>query len=429
MRCSFLNVILILLCMIPAVSYAQEKVVDESGDKPEWVDNTMPEYIIVSTTAPELMKAQTQCMDLVRQEIINSVAVNINSSSSTSSTQTFVNDDNLFKSEFSSELKVVAARLPFITGISISNAETYWEKIYIKKEKKYFYRCHLKYPYSDMTKRKLVLEFKLNDEKKSKQLEMLKSQYDNISSVEEIGSCIIELKSLSEYFFDGVRKSETRLLLEKYNDLYKQISVLSVSNVPGNYVFKLMLHDKVITCSKMPRLKSDYVMNLAVTMGDVDKSYSVTYDYKGCSPDEPNIVEMFFYFGNKNMKFEFRADLSGTVADVKFPGFINIFLKENKKDVFNYRVEMDILAGEGSNFLIDEVCLNLKELKEPLILNSEEEFLNQGLQHYKFSGISKNVRTDIKGTLTDGYLKIKNNKTKRVETIKISRPYKLVMGK
>ena len=265
----------------------------------------MSETIIVTADAPDMMEARNKCMELVKQEIVNSVAVNINSSSFSSKTQTSFNEHHALKTEYSSEIKTIAARLPFISGISVSDAETYWERIYVKKEKRYFYRFHLKYPYPEITKKKLIFEFEKNDEEKSLQLEKLKSEYNNVNSVEEIGSRIVELRALAEYFFDDVRKSETALLIKQYNELYSQITVQTLNNTPGEYSCVLILQDKVISCSKLPLLKSDYVTNLTVSRNVSDKSFTVKYDYKGCESDDPNTVEMVFHLGNKKMKHEF----------------------------------------------------------------------------------------------------------------------------
>lgn len=294
MKVSLFRIVLMLLCITSIAVNAQEKVVENSGKKPKWIGTTMSETIIVTADAPDMMEARNKCMELVKQEIVNSVAVNINSSSFSSKTQTSFNEHHALKTEYSSEIKTIAARLPFISGISVSDAETYWERIYVKKEKRYFYRFHLKYPYPEITKKKLIFEFEKNDEEKSLQLEKLKSEYNNVNSVEEIGSRIVELRALAEYFFDDVRKNETALLIKQYNELYSQITVQTLNNTPGEYSCVLILQDKVISCSKLPLLKSDYVTNLTVSRNVSDKSFTVKYDYKDANLMIPTLLKWSF---------------------------------------------------------------------------------------------------------------------------------------
>ena len=409
------------------VIHAQEKVIETSGDKPQWVAKTMPEWIIVSSSAQELMAAQEECMEMVKQEIVNSVAVNISSSSTLSKSQTTHNDEYDFYSKYSSEIKTITAQLPYISGISITDAETYWEKIFIKKEKTYFYRYYLRFPFTNAMKQRLIMEFKRIDNEKENRLKQLQLSYEQISSVEEIGSCLIEAKTLSEYFFDDNRKTEAVLLQKKFNDLYNHIMIQPINNVPGEYSFMIMLNDKPISMSKMPRLKSDYVTNLTITRGKINNSFIIKYSYKGCIPDDPNTIEALFYYGNRTMKHEFRFDLSGESPDLKFPGLINVTLKKVSAEDINIHIGIDILAGEGNKFLINEFVLNINELENQIsIMDIQDTNIKQGKNHYEFNYMSKNSLTEKKGVLTEGHIKLTNIKNGENNTVKIQRPYKVI---
>lgn len=428
MKTSLFRIALMLLCITSIAVNAQEKVVENSGKKPKWIGTTMPETIIVTADAPDIMEARNKCMDLVKQEIVNSVAVNINSSSYSSRTQTSSNEDYASKSEYTSEIKTIAAHLPFISGISISDAESYWEKIYVKKEKRYFYRYHLKYPYPEITKKKLIFEFEKNDEEKNIQLQKLKNRYYDITSVEEIGRSIIELKTLAAYFFDDVRKRETISLQKQYNELYGQIAVQIMNNKPGELSFVLTLNDKLISYSKLPQVTSDYAMNLSVSRNSDDKSFIVKYDYNGCLPEDPNTIEVLFHLGNKKLKNEFRFDITGIKADIKITGFIDISLKQEKDGSFKYEVDLNLLAGSGSDFTIIDVSLELSELLKQFTVISNGDLISQGKKHYKFSGASLNSLTDKKGYLVKGNMKIQNNKTGEQDMVEFSRPYNLTVN-
>lgn len=428
MKVSLFRIALMLLCITSIAVNAQEKVVENSGKKPKWIGTTMPETIIVTADAPDIMEARNKCMDLVKQEIVNSVAVNINSSSYSSRTQTSSNEDYASKSEYTSEIKTIAAHLPFISGISISDAESYWEKIYVKKEKRYFYRYHLKYPYPEITKKKLIFEFEKNDEEKNIQLQKLKNRYYDITSVEEIGRSIIELKTLAAYFFDDVRKRETISLQKQYNELYGQIAVQIMNNKPGELSFVLTLNDKLISYSKLPQVTSDYAMNLSVSRNSDDKSFIVKYDYNGCLPEDPNTIEVLFHLGNKKLKNEFRFDITGIKADIKITGFIDISLKQEKDGSFKYEVDLNLLAGSGSDFTIIDVSLELSELLKQFTVISNGDLISQGKKHYKFSGASLNSLTDKKGYLVKGNMKIQNNKTGEQDMVEFSRPYNLTVN-
>ena len=175
-------------------------------------------------------------------------------------------------------------------------------------------------------------------------------------------------------------------------------------------------------------LKSDYVTNLTVSRNVSDKSFTVKYDYKGCESDDPNTVEMVFHLGNKKMKHEFRFDISGYTADIKVTGFVNVFVKQKDEGIWGYEVEMNLLAGGGSDFSINEMSLQLNEFNNPITIVSNRDTVKQGKGHFKFSAISENQLTDKKENLAKGYIKLKNNKTGNVETIEFTRPYKLTVN-
>lgn len=425
MRTNLLT-ILISFLTLSSICYSQEKIVDDSGKKPKWVGLTMPETIIVSATAPELMEAKNKCMDLVKQEIINSVAVNITSNSSRTTNQNSFNGHYAAESDYSSEFKTIAANLPFITGISITDAETYWQKVYMKSEKKYYYICHLKYPFSESIKQRLIFDFKKIDSEKEQQLRELQSKTENISSVEDIGTYLIEARALSYYFFDNTRKSEVALLQKKLNDMYSRISVQEIENIPGKYTFSLILDNKNISFSKMPKIESEYATNLSFKKGETSQTYTVNYDYNGCVPEDPNTIVITFNFGNRRHIHSFYFDIAGITPDIKFPGSINIRLKKDSADIVYYNIEMNILVGKDNNFIIEEISLDIKELGQPIkYINKEYTILTQGNNRYSFEGISENIITDNKGILSDGYIKLRNNKNNYVHSIRLQRPYKI----
>lgn len=425
MKSPFLKIIALLFSLISIAASAQEKVVEDSGKKPKWLGGSVSETIIVSASAPELMEAQNKCMDMVKQEIINSVAVNISSSSASSRSQTSFNEHYAVKSEYSSKVKTIAANLPFVTGISITNAETFWEKVYVKNEKRYFYRYHLKYPYPRSVMQNLVFEFKRLDAEKEKELDIIKEKSNLIESVEDIGSLLLETKALSEYFFDDTRKTEVALLQKKLNDMYSHIFVQEIENIPGVYSYMILLDEKPLRLSKMPRFKSDYATYKSSGLSDIDYLYTVTYGYRGCVPEDPNTVELTFSFGNRAYKHKFSFDLNGETSDIKFPGVIDITLKTDSTGNISFSVGIDILAGIGNKFQIEELSLTLNELENPLKCNAGEMLIVEGKSRYDFDGAVDNIMTEKKGILTDGYIKVKNLKNGKMYSIKIQRPYKL----
>ncbi len=428
-------VISIIFFLTAAVSMAQEKVVEKSGKKPDWIGQTMPEAIIVSNNNEDLNAAQARCMEEVKKEIANSVAVNISTSSSNSIEETMYNENYSSYSKYTSEIEQIAAELPYISGISITDAETYWEKIYIKKEKKYYYRYHLKYPFHYSFRQKLINEFKRIDSQKQAKLNELEKAYENISAVEDIKKHLIELQTLKDYFFDSTRQAETTELERKFKELYKQITVQEIENIPGKYTFTLMLKNRTVSLASTPRLISDYATNMSISRDNSNNTFVVKYDYKGCTDEDENKVKIVINLGNGSITHTFRFDISETKPEISIPGFINIKISENsiKSDTtkveqagYSCIIELSIMT-QNKNLKIERIMLNVGETAESLISEDfKDNIIIPGNNLY-----SCRVN-DIKefgakhNTLTDGYIEIRNNTDNSIKRIRIQRPYKVI---
>lgn len=442
-------IISVILLFTTTISFAQEKVVEKSGKKPDWIGQTISEAIIVSSNNNDLMEAQDQCMEEVKKEIVNSIAVNITTSSSNSIEQVMYNDSHSSFSKYTSKIEETAAKIPYINGISITDAETYWEKIYVKKEKRYYYRYYLKYPYPNSLRLKLVNEFRKIDNQKQEKLNELKKAYENISAVEDIKKCLIELQTLKEYFFDSTRLSETSELEKKFKELYKQISVQTIENIPGKYTFTLMLKNRTVSLSSTPRLTSEYATNMSISQDNTNNTFVVKYDYTGCTDEDENSIKVIINLGHGTISHKFRFDLSESEPEISIPGFVNIKVAENPSEIkkedtedaedknnkesesmeevsYICTVEINIMTN-SKDLKIEKIMLNIGETTESLVCEEfDDSNIIPGNNIYtcKVKGI-KSFGEKHK-TLTDGYIDIKNKTDNNVKRIRIQRPYKVI---
>ena len=192
---------------------AQEKVLESSAKKaPAWIGTTEAGFIIVSAEEPTLDAAQKRCLNDIRQSIVNAVCVNIRSEETLTERQTeYAVASDIYR-RYESQLKTVAGRLPFITGILISDAETYWEKRYVKRDKRTYYLCHVRYPFPITRRNALIAEFLRQDREQYAKLTALKEQFGTFTRIEEIDRAITELEPLIAYFFDDMRRNEAQAL-------------------------------------------------------------------------------------------------------------------------------------------------------------------------------------------------------------------------
>ena len=207
--------------LLAAGMNAQTKVMEKSAKKvPGWMNTAVDDYLIVSVTVGSLAEGQSKVLQEITERIIQAVANNV--SVSKENVLSEVNTDGNIESSdaFMQVSKMKSANLPFLKGISLSNVEEiYWEKVQDKSTKKEYYNYSVKYPFSKAEQRKLVAEFEALDAEKVAQYKALEQKVHSIESVDEIKQAVLELNTLSEYFFDAVRLSLLRVFISRHYDL------------------------------------------------------------------------------------------------------------------------------------------------------------------------------------------------------------------
>ena len=271
---------------------AQEKVLESSARKaPAWIGTTESEFIIVSAEETTLDAAQKRCLNDIRQSIVNAVCVNIRSEETLTEQQTEYSGASEIYRRYESQLKTVAGRLPFITGISLSDAETYWEKRYVKRDKRTYYLCHVRYPFPITRRNALIAEFLRQDRAQYAKLTALKERFDTFTRVEEIDRAITELEPLIAYFFDDMRRDEAQALQRNYRKLYTMISTVACGNELGEHTFCFTLNDRRVTTSRRPTVRSQWATGITVTPTD-EGLYRVTYNYEMCPDDAEKRIDL-----------------------------------------------------------------------------------------------------------------------------------------
>lgn len=128
------------------------------------------------------------------------------------------------RDEYTRTSRIRSANLPFLKGISLSNAaDIYWVRLRDKQSGREFYDYSVKYPYSRMEQQRLSAQLDEIDAEKSAQYKELEEGIDNVGSLDEIKSAIASLDALQQYFFDDVRLAQAKSLRQRYKDLYRSL--------------------------------------------------------------------------------------------------------------------------------------------------------------------------------------------------------------
>lgn len=407
---------------------AQEKVVESSAKKaPAWIGTSEQGYLIVSATDEALETAKNKCLNEIRQQVISAVATNITSIEESTTRQLQEDEAYRVSSSYETNLRAVAAKMPFISGITLANAaETYWERRYVKKEKRYYYICHVKYPFAETERLRLVRQFREQDQEQYDKFLALKEYYSTFTQIEEIERCITELDPLIAYFFDERRRDEATALQRNYRNLYTHVEVVPMGNMPGEYLYGLMIDGRSVTWNKLPQTKSDFASNIVV-VPQSDGTCRVTYSYDGCLEEDANTVDLIYTIGGRTVRHTFRFDLRQEMMTVIPQGLValeTVAPADDASAVSAVKVGVNLRSKYDVPFTVEEVSFAVDGLKERIESGAiDAAFAGKGTHRLTFTVEAPQTLTGRRGALTEGVLTLRNSATGKSETVSFALPY------
>lgn len=279
---------------ITEVNAQDAKVIERSAkNAPEWLYRQPADYIVVDVEAPSLSDAKDKAVEEIATRIVMSVAENVLHDSSFSATEENIDGKWLKNESYSIDTKIASVRIPFIKGISLTEAkDSYWTKCREKKTNRIFYRYAVLYPLPNTTLETLRRDFEALDTEKSRSLKVLKEDLATVNSSSQIERAVTELSGLTEYFFDGVRKKEAEGLLVNYKQLYKGLTLKATRPDNGSFRVTLLLQGRPFEVTGVPSLKSNCASRLEAQPLADGTGYEVTYNDIDCLPEEDNWIEV-----------------------------------------------------------------------------------------------------------------------------------------
>lgn len=419
----------LLFLLLSVTVSAQDKIVERSAKKaPAWIGTANPDSFTVSATDATLDGAQHKCMADIKQNIITTIAANITSEEKYKASQITENELMTVLEDYSSDVKTQGAILPFLTGISISNAtDIYWEKHYVKNEKRYYYIYHIQYPFTKAERTKWTNEFLRLDGAQYDKYLQLKQQFNTFTNVEFIERAIGELETLGGYFFDRTRRNEVKTLQQNYSALYGNITISPISAALGEYRFCMLIDNRAVTTSKQAKIKSEYATNVIVKQND-DKTYVVTYNHEYCTDEDDNTIDISYLFGGRNLKHTIFFDVRENKVSVIPQGVISMrYLYENGDSCATaLSVEMVLRSMYDNKFVVKDITLRVPQIQEDIQSGELNMPFNGKGTHavgftYKLS--KKPVEED--SFITGGSINLYNPMTDKVINLPLKLPYKI----
>lgn len=417
-----------LMLLLTLTGLGQEKVLERSAKQaPAWIGTTEREYIIVSAEETTLDAAKSRCLNDIRQAIVSAVCVNIQSAETLSEQQIERNGETDLYRRYESQLRSVAGRLPFITGISLSEGETYWERRYVKREKRSYFICHVRYPFPTMQRNALIAEFLQQDRAQYGKYLELRERFDTFTRVEEIDRAITELEPLISYFFDDMRRDEAQALQRNYRKLYGMISTETCGNELGEHLFCFLLNGRRVTTSRKPTVRSQWATDIVVTEQD-DGLYRVNYDYEMCPDEGENRIELIYLLGGQAVRHSFAFDVRQNRMTVIPCGEIGLDLvpKDNMIDsCASVTGWLDLRSKYKAPFEVTSLDLTVEGIGTRIHTDLTSRFEGNGIHRLGFHVDGPFPVTPRRAALASGLVTVRNVLTGEIRDIRFALPYKI----
>jgi len=402
---------LLALLLILGVSYSStiqaqktKTLSSSSKKKPDWCGGVANGFVITIASSDSQEDAQQKALAKVKEQIISSVAENIQTSSEYNRSESMTNTSSEYQESFKTATKTRAADIPFMKGISITNvSEFYWEQVGTKTSSIYYY--HLKYPFSKDQLRKLVLEYEKADKKLTDQLNGLVNKIPTLESVEVMSQTIKELTALAEGFIDvDPRRDEANVAIAKIKDILKNVSIETVSATLGEIRVSLRVGDRVVSTTRKPKVKSNCAKITSIKSSGLE--WIITYNYDECYEDPDNVVKVTFQNGYGKTTNDYFFDVNAEKIAIFVNNDINISGEGN--------CHISITSKYESAFIIEKVILNFGAEAPLIVENINKTFEGKGnhdLDIILSDAIDKEVYSAKKYAMIKGTIHYKSSKS------------------
>ncbi|SDD13762.1 hypothetical protein [Williamwhitmania taraxaci] len=366
-------------------AFAQPKVVDKSGRKPDWVNGLEKEFIIVVGSGSTIDMAQNSALMLIKQNIVLSVADNVKAKSELKKEESSYNNSvSTFLEKYTSQVSSESGKVSYLQGVSLSNAsEYYWEKQYDKSNKQTKYYYHIKYPFSEFEMKKLVSDFRMRDREMTENLDRLEAEAEIVTSIEEMEKNLSELKTLQEAFIDA-RKDKVNMVMARYQSILQSVELVEVDNSIGSLKFTLRLGNRTISTVKKPLVKSDCA-RINGTKNNVS-DWEISYDYDNCYEDPENNILVSYRFGNANVSKKFFFDVAAKKAKMYVSEAVRFTkVDEDADNILSSSCSLTLIFKYDAPIIIEKVTLELQGVAPMIFEGINQSFSGKGNHDLKLN--------------------------------------------
>lgn len=274
------------------------KVLERSSKKiPEWVGSNPSDHLVVIAYGETLKDAQDMAeQDLIRR-VIGAVGMNVESETVADSG---VEGDKEWD-DFRSRLAVRAAKLPFVSDITLSKCiDTYWEHISEKDSGNESYRFYALYPFSAAARQVMIGKYEAYDKNMEDTLNRFESDYEDVGSFEDLSMAEGELEGLLDWFPDNLRRSRAKKTLELYRQIRRSLVLVGEITSKGECKVSVLRGDRLFKLAGRLKATSNCANQIQITPDA--SGWTVRFNTEDCLKYEENSLNLTLNCSGINLK-------------------------------------------------------------------------------------------------------------------------------
>lgn len=369
----------LIFAFVPSIK-AQMKPVESSQRKaPKWINGLVKDYIIIVGTGSDIEKAKEDALVRIKEKIIRAVAENVTFESKMTRKEDMLNNLSSYAENYESTTQSKSADVSFVKGISLTKAEEYyWEKLRDKKAGTEIFHYHVKYPFSEMELKKLVMAFEKIDRELTKQLNGILDNISTMTSIEAMEGAIKELDQLKERF-PGPRKDQAITGMTQLKTRLQSITVNPEINTKGHIEYSLVIGDQTVFASKKPRVM---VPNKCATVTNIEPTktgWKIIYDPQYCFDDPDNMVRIRHSIKYNTLKHDFYFNINEDKVKIHLNGDILMNAGDmDSETAKNVSITFNINSKFDSPFVVERIVLKYDRVSPISFNNVNKTFEGKG---------------------------------------------------
>lgn len=263
-------------------SCSTNRVTEKSEKKrPNWVYGLATDYIIVEGNGPNHETAKNAALRLIKEKIVQSVAVNVEASTTYLVNEQSINKISNYQEKFQSQVRITSTLIPILSGISLNKASAFYWEVIKKERKERVVNYHVMYPFSQIEQSALIGAWQDLDRQLAQEIQILAEQLSEVNRISSIQEILNKANVLADLFVEP-RKSQAIMLANRARDLLDNAYIHIEANVPGELVFSILANGRKLRPEQTIVLENECIGQYQTTWDALLSQTRINYDDHFC---------------------------------------------------------------------------------------------------------------------------------------------------